>query len=843
MTISPGFTILASDILAIQTGAIASGTIVAGTTIDLITQGGGTIVLSGTIAGGGGGPGGSSGQIQINNSGAFGGVALDPSLAVSGGTIGIAPIAVNSLLANTGTVSAIPSALAIGAGLSVLGGTIITTGTYGAVNFTSGTGIQWTGQPIINVGTANAFYMGVQAGYQSQTGTIAPGLGCTFIGSQAGYSNAGGSENTYLGYVAGYGMISGSHNTGLGVGAMGYSAPFDFGCTYVGCDAGRNAAAATAAGGTTGNNTHIGSAAGLGGGGVNNTSLGASVQYGNSAALLVGGTITTTDTIQLVFTSTQASSTASSISGSVLTVGGSVTGTYLVGQVLMAGATNVGTIASNGSGTGGAGTYNLTSPIATSSTTIAGGVFQPQTLSVAMTGLTTTAQAANAIVTAFTANSTLYATNRRQAVSNDPSYVSFNMNGASTTGDCIAVTGTVVGAATETVTITNGLSGIGNNVFIGYYAARGYYQTTAYYNVGIGTNTFYWLTTGFNNIAVGQQSAGALNTGSNNILLGVSSGALLTTATQNIAIGTNALTTGTTNSACTAVGYTAAQFTTGNFNTVIGGTAGVGVNGTSTYANVTLLGYAAGRALTTANGVTLIGSSAGIALTSGANNTFVGLSAGAAATTANKSVFVGDSAGLVNISGFQNTLIGSSAGHALTGSSCTMIGYTAGNLVTGNNNTILGNQVASTTLTTGTGNILIGTSSSVDTPATSTSNYLNIGGVIVGNGINTANTSTISVPGTLTLGGHLRGISGTAPTIGAGGSLDANASDVAGTVTGGTASTGWTITWGTAYAVTPHVVVSSPNGSFFTSYTASTSGLTLVNLSATGAIFTYIVVG
>jgi hypothetical protein len=71
--------------------------------------------------------------------------------------------------------------------------------------------------------------------------------------------------------------------------------------------------------------------------------------------------------------STTASGTASSISTTVLTVGGTVTGTFVVGMVVT--GTNVLAdtyITSLGTGTGGAGTYNISRSQTVSSTTITG---------------------------------------------------------------------------------------------------------------------------------------------------------------------------------------------------------------------------------------------------------------------------------------------------------------------------------------------------------------------------------------------------------------------------------------------------------------------------------------
>jgi len=64
-------------------------------------------------------------------------------------------------------------------------------------------------------------------------------------------------------------------------------------------------------------------------------------------------------------------STASSISGTTLTVGGTVTGTFAVGQYLVASGITAGTyITALGTGTGGAGTYTVNSSQTIASTTI-----------------------------------------------------------------------------------------------------------------------------------------------------------------------------------------------------------------------------------------------------------------------------------------------------------------------------------------------------------------------------------------------------------------------------------------------------------------------------------------
>ena len=75
---------------------------------------------------------------------------------------------------------------------------------------------------------------------------------------------------------------------------------------------------------------------------------------------------------------------------------------------------------------------------------------------------------------------------------------------------------------------------------------------------------------------------------------------------------------------------------------------------------------------------------------------------------------------------------------------------------------------------------------------------------------------------------------GTSPTVVTG------STDTGGSVTEGTTATGCTVTFATAYATAPFCVVSSPNGAPFTSYTASTTALTIVNASASGDDFTWV---
>jgi hypothetical protein len=97
---------------------------------------------------------------------------------------------------------------------------------------------------------------------------------------------------------------------------------------------------------------------------------------GQTGLMLIGRS-TASQPIQIgagiTATSTTASGTASSITTTVLTVGGTVTGTFSIGMALS--GTNVlsGTyITSLGTGTGGAGTYNINRSQTVASTTITG---------------------------------------------------------------------------------------------------------------------------------------------------------------------------------------------------------------------------------------------------------------------------------------------------------------------------------------------------------------------------------------------------------------------------------------------------------------------------------------
>jgi len=109
-----------------------------------------------------------------------------------------------------------------------------------------------------------------------------------------------------------------------------------------------------------------------------------SAQTGSAGNFLVNGNLTvtgsSTETGNLsaagaLSAYTAATSTASSISGTTLTIGGTLTGTFFVGQIISGtGVTSGTTITALGSGTGGAGTYTVSVSQTVSSTAINGAV-------------------------------------------------------------------------------------------------------------------------------------------------------------------------------------------------------------------------------------------------------------------------------------------------------------------------------------------------------------------------------------------------------------------------------------------------------------------------------------
>lgn len=87
------------------------------------------------------------------------------------------------------------------------------------------------------------------------------------------------------------------------------------------------------------------------------------------------------------------------------------------------------------------------------------------------------------------------------------------------------------------------------------------------------------------------------------------------------------------------------------------------LSGTSSVNN-TLIGFGAGRSMTTGSSNTFMGASAGFAKTTGLRNTYIGDSAGSSNMIGSNNVFIGSSTGLRSGTGSNNTFIGAFVGTA-----------------------------------------------------------------------------------------------------------------------------------------------------------------------------------
>lgn len=168
------------------------------------------------------------------------------------------------------------------------------------------------------------------------------------------------------------------------------------------------------------------------------------------------------------------------------------------------------------------------------------------------------------------------------------------------------------------------------------------------------------------------------------------------------------------------LGYQAGKnLSSGGYNTMVGYNAGI--NATSGNNNI-LIGNYAGNDLTTGIHNTLIGNSAGFNHTdqmynvmigtsagynivsagaSGSYNTFVGINAGYKTRNSRNNTFIGTNAGYMLEGGNGNTIVGIDAGRGGNDDPNNYYGYTAAE------NTIIGNQ-AGRNLKNGSGNVLIG---------------------------------------------------------------------------------------------------------------------------------------
>ena len=254
--------------------------------------------------------------------------------------------------------------------------------------------------------------------------------------------------------------------------------------------------------------------------------------------------------------------------------------------------------------------------------------------------------------------------------------------------------GSFIGLTSETLNITlptglsiqgsqislNNLSNVliaDNSLYIGQDPSST--DSSAEYNVAVGTTALSSITTGDSNVAVGFDAGRALQTASNNVYLGFEAGELGTAGQGNVALGYRALRNHGNDggdSQNTAVGNNAGiNITSGGLNSLFGSTAGdsltsgnrntalgfgalvtedtgsynvaVGFNALTTQnADDTYnlaVGYEAGKSITTGPHNTILGSKAGDALTTGSNNIIIGYNAAASAVDVSNEVTIGNS--------------------------------------------------------------------------------------------------------------------------------------------------------------------------------------------------------
>ena len=161
-------------------------------------------------------------------------------------------------------------------------------------------------------------------------------------------------------------------------------------------------------------------------------------------------------------------------------------------------------------------------------------------------------------------------------------------------------------------------------------------------------------------MAIGYNAGTAITSGGFNVLMGRQAGEAITTTFATTAIGDQSFKTANLNNN-TGLGASAGLHTSGGDNTAIGRSAGQGTAGQSSYTDAALLGYEAGKALTTGSHNILLGSKTGDNITTGSGNVLIGSGIDADAV---------DSARTLKITGYDgssttNWISGDSAG-ALT---------------------------------------------------------------------------------------------------------------------------------------------------------------------------------
>jgi hypothetical protein len=228
--VAPSFSALvAADIPSLDAAKITTGRFPLGRMPDGATSGQvltaqGTGVDPTWAAAAGGAPGGTSGAVQFNSAGVFGGDATNFFWDNTNKRLGIGTATPNNTIQVANLINFDSSIYGTFLGYQA-GAT--TTGNYNTV----------LGYQALNkntTGNSNAA-LGFQALYSNITGVgnTALGYGALFkntasnntgLGTGAGYSNTSGIRNTYIGSTSGYYNQTGSNNTIMGYNAGGSGA-------------------------------------------------------------------------------------------------------------------------------------------------------------------------------------------------------------------------------------------------------------------------------------------------------------------------------------------------------------------------------------------------------------------------------------------------------------------------------------------------------------------------------------------------------------------------------------------------------------------------------------------
>ena len=324
---------------------------------------------------------------------------------------------------------------------------------------------------------------------------------------------------------------------------------------------------------------------------------------------------------------------------------------------------------------------------------------------------------------------------------------------------------------------------ISYNVAVGY--AAGVVNSTGIHNTFIGGNAGVSNTVGQDNTAVGfealqtniggtgstavgrralysQSLAAASTAGLKNTGLGFNAGYYISTGTFNTALGVNSLGTGISTA------------NTGGSNVAVGASAGLVLRGTA--AANTIVGFEAGKTLTSPSFLTLVGyhagytNATGVELTAvgyesmfkstatgntgvgyrvgrenvGDDNTFMGAFAGYSSTSADGSVGIGFNAcgGTGTMTGNSNTAVGFYAGTDLTSANnTTIVGASAGlNVTSSDQSTFVGASSASASAVTGNRNNAFGYLAGEDLTSGTNNVFM---GSYSGKGISTGISNTV----------------------------------------------------------------------------------------------------